>query len=121
MSRMTLGDGAGAMFVEEEPRQRECPRATDDERALAHRLPSVSFDADESYSERLEDYTRHLIRVACPNCGRECRPFIRRDLPKIVVSEWEWVGISYKQPFTDYLCACLGCGEPFRLHIYTPQ
>lgn len=38
-----------------------------------------------------------------------------------VHSEWRWVGLDHKEPFSEYLCSCPGCRLDYALIIYTPQ
>lgn len=80
----------------------------------------VGFDSEQAFSKSKEDFSRALVRVQCPSCNRTCAPLLALRSTRYIRSGWEWVGIEYQQPYTDYLCRCR-CGHRFQLHVYSSQ
>ena len=95
-------------------------RATDDERRIAYSLPNIEFDNEEAIHERTGEFSRRLVKVACPHCGRTVSPLLSTRT-KFIDAAWRWVGLEYKEPYEEWLCACSGCGGEYRLTTHTPQ
>lgn len=113
-------------FSEEpEPEPKRMPHATEDERKIAYRLQRTkvdlgSFDDDEFYSERLDDYVPSLLRLTCPHCGRRHAPLIAKAT-RIIAGGWEWIGLSHQEPYTSYLATCPRTREHYVFKIRSPQ
>jgi hypothetical protein len=100
--------------------------ADDEERARFHRVPykdgrraEVEFDSEEAFRED-DEFHDAVVKVNCPHCLRVNAPLMSKKTAH-VHSDWRWVGLDHKEPFSEYLCVCPACRLDYILTIYTPQ
>ena len=80
----------------------------------------VRFDGDEAFTQRTEEFSRFLVKITCPHCHRTHQPLLS-PRTAYVSTEWNWVGLDYKQPESGYLCVCPRTRLDYILTIYSPQ
>jgi hypothetical protein len=81
---------------------------------------SVSFDVEEAFSERDEEFHPALVKVRCPTCHRTRAPLLSPATRRLG-GGWRWVGISYEESYCDWLCTCSRCGTDYILTTHSPQ
>lgn len=79
----------------------------------------LEFDTEEAYG-RDEEFHDALVRVTCPHCRRVHAPLMSAST-RHLASDWRWVGLEYKEPFSEWLCVCPRTGRDYVLTTHTPQ
>jgi hypothetical protein len=88
--------------------------------SLGRERMEVEFNNEEAFSERDGEYHQAAVKVGCPGCRRTCQPLMSERTAHLH-DGWRWAGLSYREPFSEFLCTCPGCGRDYILICHSPQ
>ena len=79
----------------------------------------VEFCTEEAYGAD-EEFHDALVKMRCPSCRRMCAPLLSTRT-RLLENGWRWVGLEYREPYSQWLCVCPGCRTDYILTTHTPQ
>lgn len=79
-----------------------------------------SFDIEEIYNFETDKVDWRKLKVPCPHCARVNCPWLSPNL-RHASSGWDWMGLEYRYPYSEWTCRCPGCHQWYRFKTFAPQ